>query len=274
MSTGVREPLCSPALSALWGATPVWGGGFPPWPSENRHETHVTTKSQSSVFLKRETRQTWQCSFPLGPWDSLGTSSRRARGAHLPLWGGGEPHSRGRAPLPGAETGDSCPMAPSSLEIISSLALFYFFLTEEKAQKQLAGDSRASFSLPCPEGKKKAAASPRPGHVPGAGPLPPAPSAGGHVPGPGRERLCRLHAVPVFRARAAISQGSPEGQEVRHRGRPATATCPTCPAASAKVRARLSLSCFIRGLSDSPRRPLTVHLIGGRQRLRVLVTSW
>lgn len=78
---------------------------------------------------------------------------------------------RGRAPLPGAETGDSCPMAPSSLEIISSLALFYFFLTEEKAQKQLAGDSRASFSFPCPEGKKKAATSPRPGHVPGAGPL-------------------------------------------------------------------------------------------------------
>lgn len=72
VSTGVQEPLCSSALTALWGATPAWCSGFPPWASENRHETHVTTKSQSSGVLKHETRQQWRWSFPLCPGTAWG----------------------------------------------------------------------------------------------------------------------------------------------------------------------------------------------------------
>lgn len=239
----------------------MWCGGFPPWPSENRHETHVTTKSQRSGFLKRDTRQTWQCSFPLGPWDSLGTGSCRA-------WRPPGSVRRGR------RWATPAPRPRARLRLLAPWPFFPSFLRGKSPEA--AGWGVSSFVLfPLPrreeEGGRLTEARP---HARSWASLPPTPSAGGHVPVPGWGRPCRLLAVPVFRARRMISQGSPEGQKVWRRGCPATTTCPTCSAASAKVRAQLPLSRFIRGLSDSPRLPLTVYLTDGRYRLRLLVTSW
>lgn len=155
MSTGVREPLCSPALSALWGATPVWGGGFPPWPSENRHETHVTTKSQSSGFLKRETRQTWQCSFPLGPWDSWGPAPAEPA-APTCLCGegasptrGGEPHSRGQRRVTPA------PWPRAHLRLLAPWPSFISFLRRKKPRSSWLGTLELRSLSPAQKGRRK-----------------------------------------------------------------------------------------------------------------------
>lgn len=66
-----RESLCSSALPALWGATPVGCSGFSSWAGGCSHETRVTAESQRFGFLKRETRQARQYSFPLCSWSSL-----------------------------------------------------------------------------------------------------------------------------------------------------------------------------------------------------------
>ena len=63
--------------------------------------------------------------------------------------------------------GSSSSTAQSLLEIFNSLAFFLSLLLKKKFKMQLAGESQASFSFPCLEGKRKAASLLRPSQVPG-----------------------------------------------------------------------------------------------------------
>lgn len=55
----------------------------------------------------------------------------------------------------GAEMGNSCPTAPSSLEIISSLALFSFFLTGEKPRSSWLGSLELRSLSPAQKGRRR-----------------------------------------------------------------------------------------------------------------------
>lgn len=113
-----REPLCSPALPALWGATPVGCSGFSSWAGGCSHDTRVTAESQRFGFLKHETRQTRQYSFPLCSWSGLAAPAEPLQCPPGSGWG------RRRAPAWEAETGNSYSTAQRSLDICSSLAFF------------------------------------------------------------------------------------------------------------------------------------------------------
>lgn len=147
------EPLCSPALPALWGATPVGCSGFSSWASgysgySSTVQTRVTAESQRFGFLKHETWQTRRYSFPLCSWSSLAAPTEPPQCPPGSGWG------RRRAPTWEAETGNSYSTAQRSLDIFSSLAFFKIsFLLEKKFRLQLDGILKLRSLFPAQRGR-------------------------------------------------------------------------------------------------------------------------
>lgn len=83
------------------------------------------------------------------PLGQLGTSSRRARGAHLPLWGGGEPHSRGQRRVTPA------PWPRAHLRLLAPWPSFISFLRRKKPRSSWLGTLELRSLCPAQKGRRR-----------------------------------------------------------------------------------------------------------------------